>query len=169
MKAEKLIIDGHNLLKAPNSRVPGIGIYEEELAHLVRLIRSWQAGERHQVTIVFDGNRPDHPELTNGRGVQLRFSGAGKTADEVIQQMVRRAPHPGKILVVTSDRAIQFTARDHGAQVCGSNEFWNQLSSPSQPPTPAPPEEKPNGVSNAAELKEWMDLFQRNGQDDDEI
>ncbi|GAB4339797.1 MAG: hypothetical protein Kow0037_25190 [Calditrichia bacterium] len=161
-----MIIDGHNLLKAANSRIPSLGIYEEELAHLVRLIRSWQASRRIPVTIVFDGNRPGHPDLANSRGVQLRFSGTGKTADEVIQQIVRSARRPEKYQVVTSDRDIQFTARDHGAQVCSSASFWERMRS--NQPNGALKEEKPDGVSSSTELQEWINLFKQNRNGDDE-
>jgi len=153
------LIDGNNVLHTAPTDGPMRSIGRDVLC---RMVAQW-ARDRAvaDVTIVFDGPTPrgdlarqiEQPNLT------VRFS-ESRTADAVIEDLIARAKAPGRLTIVTTDRAIQHTARYRRCKCIDAGPFLIELCSvpqPTEPHAPAPPE-KPNEPSRG-ETQEWLDEF----------
>jgi uncharacterized protein len=77
----------------------------------------------HDITVVFDGihSPPFSTRADRIRGVEIRFSKEGETADAVIMRMVARERE--NILVVSSDRELVRFAENKGAVAISSPDF----------------------------------------------
>jgi predicted RNA-binding protein with PIN domain len=126
---KQFILDGYNIIKSDARGVLAQGTLEEQRERLLALINTAHpAGSvRNTVTVVFDGpyDAPAAPRYRAG-GVDVIFS-EGKTADEVIEQLVRAAPHPGTIVVVTDDRGLHRMLGGLGAATMSVAEFTRRL------------------------------------------
>jgi len=119
-----VLVDANNILHVTGVLPPDIaGVDEEGLAQLI-------ADSRYRgdaVCLVCDGprrNRPTGPIA----GVALRYSGAGKTADEVIANLVAQCTAPRRLTVVSGDRAILRDARKRRCAVLTATEFLETLT-----------------------------------------
>ncbi|MCA1808780.1 MAG: NYN domain-containing protein [Kiritimatiellia bacterium] len=119
---EQAIIDGYNLLY----RQPAAGDLASRRQALIRLLEPALGVIAQRITVVFDGATAEtDPGAT---GVEVVFSPAGRTADEVITGMVQTAPRPAQILVVTSDRPERETADGAGAATMSCGIFLQTLA-----------------------------------------
>jgi len=82
------------------------------------------ARERRRVLTIFDGDNRDMPSV----GADVRFSGAGRTADDVILEILRNEPDPRGWHVVTSDRSLGDRCRWLGATVIRCDRFRGRLT-----------------------------------------
>jgi uncharacterized protein len=138
-----VLIDGCNVLHVEGVLPPEIaGLEAAELAALITASRY----RLDEVLIVMDGPRG---ERGSHGGVRIVHSGPGRTADEVIIDLVRRSSTPRSILVVSSDREIRREATRRRSKTLSSEAFLAQLgrdglasrpagSSPRPAPDPAP-------------------------------
>jgi predicted RNA-binding protein with PIN domain len=129
-KAQKLIIDGYNLIHADEGlRRTACKDLQGAREKLIELLKQYLKGRRVQITVVFDG----HGGLANAESVvpgklQALFSAGEETADELIIATVRRSSSPRSFVVVSSDMAhIGRTARSMGCEVIGSKRFLDRL------------------------------------------
>ena len=161
---EHVMIDGNNLLHSMYEHAPIPHIGRESM---VRLIRDWASKVPHAVTLVFDGPMPKGGLAKQMRpaGIRVLFS-APETADDIIVRMVRAAPDPAQVHVVSSDTAIRYEARLRRCKHSDSVTFIATLfpSATDQRGTQVEEPEKPDVVS-AQEASEWLDVF---GDRDDE-
>ncbi len=149
-----LLIDGHNLI----GRTPGLSLADlDDEAELVRRIQRYCRRRRRRATVVFDAG------VVGGRSgalstpeVEVVFAPAGRRADDVIRERLRKARDPAGWLVVSSDREVQRVARQAGARVISSEEFVAEM----QAPLPSPQEKQAPHMSED-EVQEWLDLFRR--------
>jgi predicted RNA-binding protein with PIN domain len=119
--------------------------------------------------VVFDGSQQVVPgNRFRYRGIQVLFSGAGKTADDRIRQFILNSPRPESIEVVTSDREIQNTARNLGCWVTSSPDFWKRLTRSSEPEGPGREAGESDRELSDREVQEWLNLFQQRGADDED-
>ncbi len=168
MSISKIIIDGYNFIKAPGAILPKNESLELQRDHLIKLLHSLPTLRNQDITIVFDGNQP--PVAINApkfRRMKVIFSGAGKEADDIIQNIIRNEANPGNLQIVSSDRKIQFTAKDHGALITNSADFWSQLQSRNK--TKQSSGNQPNADSELSdkEVDEWLQIFQNRSPEDD--
>lgn len=56
------------------------------------------------------------PPVASAKGVRVRFSPQGETADELIRRLVRAEPEGRPVVVVSSDREVAESARRPGAR-----------------------------------------------------
>jgi predicted RNA-binding protein with PIN domain len=113
-----LLVDGDNLLGT--SGRPRTGVERRKLAmELGRL----GTRERRRVVTVFDGDNRNMPSP----GSNVHFSGAGRTADDVILEIIRNDPDPKGWQVVTSDRPLGDRCRWLGATVIRCDRFRGRL------------------------------------------
>jgi predicted RNA-binding protein with PIN domain len=162
------IIDGYNLLPFSPAGRQRYGPGQLERARL-RLLK-WVAtrlteAERQATTIVFDGREAPGQGLRTQsiREIRVIYSATGQEADDVIEQLIARHPHPDKLVVVSSDarlrRAIQRRRGTHQE----SPEFIDLLESRrvtgdanGEPVR----DEKPDQELSATELEEWLKAFE---------
>ena len=98
-------------------------------------------------------------------GLKVRFS-APRTADELIEETIEQSPTPGRIWVVTTDRAIQSVARHHRCRCTSSADFLIPLATPDTKPAPkTPPTPTPRDESQEKNADHWLRTF---GYDPDE-
>jgi predicted RNA-binding protein with PIN domain len=136
--AQRVLIDGYNLI----AELWGMGSGSKEIARqraeLLRLLSSSRRGSA--VEVVFDGWREGDPYGGGSReaGIDVTFSPRGVTADEVIGTKVRERG-PGT-LVVTSDRGVAREARAAGADVADAATYARRLAVRPGPRREVPPE-----------------------------
>ncbi|MBU0704895.1 MAG: NYN domain-containing protein [Chloroflexi bacterium] len=147
-----LLIDGHNLIG--RGQLPGLRLDDpDDEAKLVARLRTYCARTRKRVTVVFDHGLPGgrSRELSGG-GVEVVFASAGRTADGILRERVRRARDPRGLTVVTSDNEVIAAAQAGGARVIRSEEFAAQLD------VPRAKVERDVHLS-AEEVEEWLNVF----------
>ncbi len=166
-----VILDGYNLIHSRH--FPGYKgrSLEDKRDYLIHLIRQYATQKRLRCIIVFDSKMPFSRQGKTYHRVEVRFSPPHKEADHVIQEMIRKSKNPPTILVVSSDRAIQHTAKVHGASAMSSETFWDEEAAfrPSMPTTTTIAEgenEKPDANLSDEQVQEWLDLFSREDDED---
>jgi len=124
MLYEWLIIDGYNLLHQ-DDKLAGLLQTDIHLARnrLVRMAEATAHKMAAQTTIVFDGREAGADDALTAKHLEVFFSPSNLSADSVIERLVCKYANPGKILVVTSDRAECETVSSAGAHTMSSQEF----------------------------------------------
>jgi predicted RNA-binding protein with PIN domain len=150
-----LLIDGHNLI----GRLPDIRLDDpDDEAKLVARLRTYSARTGKRMTVVFDHGLPGgYSRQLSGGGVKVVFAAAGRSADGILRERIRRARDPRGLTVVTSDREVQAAAEARGVRVVCSDKFADQLSAPQTAPV-----EKDVRLS-AEEVEEWLKVFGSRG------
>ena len=144
------LIDGNNLLGSwggPRG--------DDGRAEVVRRVAAFCRARGARAMIVFDGHPLRHDMDTQTLGsVTLRVPPPGKDADDVIREVVKRAPNPRDLIVVTSDKALYSYVRTLGAAILRAHE-WNALERRVSP-SHAEAGEKPD---READVDGWLKLF----------
>lgn len=153
-----IIVDGYNLIhRSPQLRPGPERTLEESREKLVNLL-TWAIGSGEaRFLVVFDGAGAGGKVAGSGR-VEVRYSRAGQTADDVIKAIVEdQVERRDRVTVVTADLDIARHARAMGANVSISDLFMGSVMGPNAPGTA---EEKP-GTLSRAELEKWREIFER--------
>lgn len=123
-----IVIDGYNLIRQ-SSRFATIEQQDLQSGReaLVDALAEYKRVKHHAITIVFDGTKAPTgmPRKDRIKGINLRFSRMGETADTVIKRIAAREKQ--KLLVVTSDNEILNYAEAMGAAVISAPEFDERL------------------------------------------
>ncbi len=135
------IVDGDNLLGtwAGRSRSDG------ERRTLARDLDRWARDHGRALMIVFDGPTP--PVAPPGN---VRFSGHGRSADDLILEAIRRSKDPRGITVVTSDRSLGDQCRHLQARVERADRFRPKMRERAGA-------EKPE---KEADIEHWLEIFE---------
>jgi predicted RNA-binding protein with PIN domain len=158
------LIDGYNLLHTLGAMRPHMGPAGMEHArrHLLALLAGTYGSDAGNVTVVFDAAHPPpgaaHQQQYHG--VHVCFAVAQHEADELIEQLIRRASAPKQLTVVSNDHRIQQAARHRRCVVLGCDAYLNELER-HRPHATTPPEDpaaKPQGVS-PADTEHWLREF----------
>jgi len=93
---------------------------------LVDILASYKRIKPHKITVVFDGlTSPSFLQRDRIKGVEIKFSHGGESADTVIKRMTSQEKE--KALVVSSDRDVTNFASSQGSATISSNEFEEKL------------------------------------------
>jgi len=112
-----LIVDGYNVSK---EAWPSASL-EQQRVRLVAGLAGLVSGKGIETTVVFDGADLLHtPVVPSPRGVRVRFSPAGVTADDVIRQLVNVEPSGRPVVVVSTDREVAESVSKLGARSVSS-------------------------------------------------
>jgi predicted RNA-binding protein with PIN domain len=112
-----LIVDGYNVSK---EAWPAASL-EQQRARLVAGLAGMVSGKGIETTVVFDGADLLHtPVVPSPRGVRVRFSPPGVTADDVIRQFVNAEPAGRPVVVVSTDREVAESVSKLGARSVSS-------------------------------------------------
>lgn len=115
-----VFVDGYNLTLTQRGDLP----LEQQRQWAIRGLATQVARRGIRPTIVFDSTvaGPGGRQET-GRGVTVRFTAEGQTADDEIVFEVE-AQEPGRpVLVVTDDRGLRDRLRPYAVDVVGTSEF----------------------------------------------
>lgn len=144
-----VIVDGDNLLGS----WPGRSRSDDERRALAREIGSFAAREGKAILLCFDGTAP----LSVSPGRDVLFSGAGRTADDLILGHLKRQQDRHGFLVVTNDRSLADRCRWLGAKVERCDVFRKRLGESGRP--------EANGKADPADVDYWLGVF---GEEKDE-
>lgn len=119
-----LLVDGYNVTKTGYPTLP----LEQQRVRLLGGLSMLAAQSGAEVTCVFDGQDLDAPVImAPPRGVRVRFSRTGETADELIRRLVRAEPDGRPVVVVSSDREVADGVRRAGARPVSSALLLRRL------------------------------------------
>jgi len=148
MALVRILVDGYNLLGHIYQQdkfryYQGIGLLHSwpELAEgqprhseaardaLVEMLALYQDACGTPVTVFFDGRgaRYRRPQEVVGSAVEVLYSRAGQTADELIERAALRFQDYGEVLVVTNDFAERDTVTGFGGATASCDNFLRQL------------------------------------------
>ena len=108
----RILIDGYSLLHGWPELAPGKARHSaaarDKLLHILAQHRDVTG---IPITVVFDGAGapPGTPKARSSPELEILFSGAGQTADQLIERAAYRLSAYGEILVVTDDLAERET------------------------------------------------------------
>lgn len=123
-----IVIDGYNFIRLSG---PLLEFEQMDLETgrnaLIDLLARYKRIRGYPVTVVFDGQGGLYglPKKMMQKGIEVRFSHAGETADDVIRRIA--AGKREKALVVSSDHEVQNASESQGAAVIGANDFYSKL------------------------------------------
>jgi len=118
MALVRILVDGYSLIHSWPELAPGkprhSAAAREELIHWLTQYRD-ACGT--PITVVFDGSGSGRgrKEKTSTPDVEILYSRAGQTADDIIERAAHRLGAYGEVLVVTDDLAERDTANAVGA------------------------------------------------------
>jgi len=117
-------VDGYSLLHSWPQLAPGkarhSAVAREELIN--RLTQYYDACGT-PITIIFDGASGPVIEFPSTPEVEIIYSKAGQTADQIIERVTHRLGSYGEVLVVTDDLAERDTVSSAGAMTSSCMNF----------------------------------------------
>ena len=124
-----LIIDGYNLIRRSHE-LSSLDRRSLELGRdaLIDRLAAYKRLKRHKITVVFDGmNAPVFTQQRDRvKGVEVRFSRGGESADAVIKRMA--ATERERALVVSSDQDVVNYAASRGAATASATVFEEKVA-----------------------------------------
>jgi predicted RNA-binding protein with PIN domain len=130
MALVRILIDGYSLLHHWPELAEGAPRHSEAARDaLVEMLTQYQDACGTPVTVFFDGRggRKIKPKNTGGKAVEVLFSSAGQTADDLIERAAHRFQPYGEVLVVTDDFAERDTVSGFGGAVASCDNFIRMI------------------------------------------
>ncbi|MCX6928009.1 MAG: NYN domain-containing protein [Verrucomicrobia bacterium] len=125
MALVRILVDGYSLLHNWPELAPGRARHSAAARdELIRRLTLYQDAVGTPVTVFFDGNRPAAGRRTASpkHEVEVLYSSAGQTADEMIERAAYRFGPYGEVLAVTDDNAERETVMSLGGSAASC---WN--------------------------------------------
>jgi predicted RNA-binding protein with PIN domain len=121
-----VLLDGYNVTK----HVRGMprGTLEEQRRWLVGVAAGVAARFGLRVTVAFDGADVGSTPARSARGVQVAFSQAGETADDLLVALLETYPAAQPVLVVTDDRALRARVAERDADLARVEPFLQAVA-----------------------------------------
>jgi uncharacterized protein len=111
-----LIVDGHSAIFGwPELRRLHARRSSVAREALIKKLRDYQDHTGVRVTVVFDGAGKRTTEESEPHGIQIFYSGAGQTADAVIERLASKYGRRFNLLVATGDFLERETVSACGA------------------------------------------------------
>jgi predicted RNA-binding protein with PIN domain len=116
-----LIVDGHSIIFAWPEL---LALHQRNTSvardTLVRTLTAYQDVSGTHVVVVFDGKGTMVNKIEEPGGIQIFYSNAGRTADEIVERLVAKYGKTFTITVATADLLEQQTVTSFGGQPIGS-------------------------------------------------
>jgi predicted RNA-binding protein with PIN domain len=116
-----LIVDGHSIIFAWPEL---LALHQRNTSvardTLVRTLTAYQDVSGTHVVVVFDGKGTMVNKIEEPGGIQIFYSNAGRTADEIVERLVAKYGKKFTITVATADLMEQQTVASFGGQPIGS-------------------------------------------------
>jgi predicted RNA-binding protein with PIN domain len=130
MALVRILVDGYSLLHAWKE-LASEALRHSEAARdaLVEMLTHYQDASGTPVTIFFDGRgaRRSKPKSSVGQPLEVLFSSAGQTADDLIERAAHRFQAYGEVLVVTDDFAERDTVSGLGGSTASCAMFIGMI------------------------------------------
>lgn len=151
------IIDGHNLIP----KVPGLSLSViDDEDRLIKLLQEFCRLTQKKVEVYFDKAAMGEDKVRNYGNVRAHFVRQGITADDTIRaRLSKLGKRAHNWTVVTSDRAVQNSARYQGAKVESSQDFAARLLDPHRGPA-MDSTDKPEKPLSPEDIDYWLTQFQ---------
>lgn len=125
MSLVRILVDGYSLLHSWPELAPGQPRHAAAARdELIRLLMRYSDAVGTPITVVFDGggHRGERQEMQSTAAVEILYSKAGQTADQIIERVTHRMQPYGEVLAVTDDHAERDTVLALGgfASSCAS-------------------------------------------------
>ena len=125
MAVVRILVDGYSLLHKWPELAPDQPRYSATARdELIRRLTLYQDAIHTPITIFFDGAGPKPGVAADGSraDVEVLFSSAGQTADQMIERAAHRFAEYGEVLAVTDDYAERDTVVSLGglSSSCGN-------------------------------------------------
>ena len=130
MALVRILVDGYSLLHNWPELAEGSPRHSEAARDaLVEMLTQYQDVTGTPVTIFFDGSgaRRGKPKNAAAGSVEVLYSHAGQTADDLIERAAHRFQDYGEVLVVTDDFAERDTVSGFGSSVASCNNFIRMI------------------------------------------
>ncbi|MBC8003224.1 MAG: NYN domain-containing protein [Opitutaceae bacterium] len=130
MALVRILVDGYSLLHSWPELAPGKPRHSlaarDELIHRLTLYRD-TAGT--PITIVFDGGGAPvgTPKAVSTPELEVLYSRAGQTADDIIERVAHRMRDYGEVLAVTDDHAERDLVISMGGMASSCLNFINSV------------------------------------------
>ena len=132
MSLVRILVDGYSLLHAWPDLAPGRARHSAAARdELVQALTQYQDAVGTPITIFFDGSGapPNVPKPESTGAVEVLFSGAGHTADDLIERAAHRFQPYGQVMAVTDDNAERETVIALGGHACSCENFMRMIES----------------------------------------
>jgi predicted RNA-binding protein with PIN domain len=130
MAVMRILVDGYSLLHNWPELAPGAPRHSERARdELIAILTQYQDVTGEAISLFFDGaGAPRNAPKSDSRpGVEVLFSRAGKTADDLIERVAHRFLAYGEVLVVTDDLAERDTVSGFGGHVASCGNFIRMI------------------------------------------
>jgi len=131
MALVRILVDGYSLLHHWPEIAPGQPRHSERARdELVQILTRYHDATGEAITVFFDGKglRSGAPAPKAGQqGVEVLFSRAGQTADDLIERAAHRFQEYGEVLVVTNDRAERDIVGGFGGSTASCDNFIRMI------------------------------------------
>jgi predicted RNA-binding protein with PIN domain len=149
------LIDGHNLIP----HLPGLSLQaEDDEMQLVMRLQEFCRRRQKNVEVYFDKAPPGQDRTLKMGRVSARFVPESTTADRAIRSRLKRlGKEAHNWTVVSSDLAVQSTARWAGARVISSQDFATLMTRVGKDASEEP--ERGDRALSQEEIDAWMKIF----------
>ena len=132
MALVRILVDGYSLLHNWPQLAPGKARHSQAARNeLIHVLTRYQDACGTPVTVIFDGagSKRGRPEAETEPAVEVLYSRAGQTADQMIERATHRFKEYGEVLVVTDDFAERDTVTAFGAMASSCENFIRTVES----------------------------------------
>ena len=132
MALARILVDGYSLLHNWPELAPGRPRHSARAREeLIYVLTRYHDATGEPVTIFFDGAGalPGAPDGALDTPVEVLFSRAGQTADQMIERAAHRFQSHGEVLVVTDDHAERDTVTGMGGAAASCANFIRMIES----------------------------------------
>ena len=126
MALVRILVDGYSLLHNWPELAPGQARHSARAREeLIYVLTRFHDATGTPITVFFDGAGapPGTPPPESASVIEILFSRAGRTADQMIERAVHRFADHGEVLVVTDDVAERETVIGLGGQSASCANF----------------------------------------------
>lgn len=126
MALVRILVDGYSLLHNWPQLAPGKPRHSAAAREeLIAVLTHYHDACGTPITIVFDGRglQRERVKCPAGPGVEIFYSLAGQTADQVIERVAYRLKDYGEVLAVTDDFAERDTVSSVGGMTSSCDNF----------------------------------------------
>jgi len=127
----RILVDGYSLLHAWPELAEGQPRHSAAAREaLIQALTQYYDAVRTPITIFFDGSGapPGTPKEPCPPEIEVLFSKAGQTADQMIERVAYRMQKYGEVLVVTNDFAERDTVINLGGMASSCEQFIFSLA-----------------------------------------
>src|SRR4051812_17279761 len=132
MALVRILVDGYSLLHAWDELAPGKSRFSAAAREdLINRLTHYYDAAGTPVTVVFDGAGIDQTSspFPSTPEMEIIYSRAGQTADQLIERVAHRLSGYGEVLVVTDDLAERDTVVSGGAMFSSCLGFIQMVDS----------------------------------------